>query len=103
MVYGGSMNSHTLELIERKPMKAAGAQLGAHNTPAEGPFFEVLTAEGLAERWRVPASWVREQCRSRCSDPIPHARLGRYVRFSWGSPELTQWWSRRQAGREYFA
>jgi hypothetical protein len=80
-------------------MKSAGAQVGAQNTPAEGPFFEVLTAEELAQRWRVPPSWVREQSRSRCSDPIPHARLGRYVRFSWGSPELTQWWIRRQSNR----
>ncbi len=78
-------------------MKTAGAQVGAQNTPAGGPFFEVLTAEELAQRWRVPPSWVREQSRSRCSDPIPHTRLGRYVRFSWGSPELRQWWTRRQS------
>jgi hypothetical protein len=72
-----------------------GAQPGAQYTPPQGPFFEVLTAEELAQKWRVPPSWVREQCRSRCADPIPHARLGRYVRFSWGSPELTKWWARR--------
>jgi len=78
-------------------MKTAGAQVGAQITPAEGPFFEVLTAEELAQRWRVPPSWVRDQSRSRCSDPIPHIRLGRYVRFSWGSPELRQWWTRRQS------
>jgi hypothetical protein len=81
-------------------MKTAGAQPGAQHTLAQGPFFEGLTAEEPAQRWRVPPSWVREQCRSRCSDPIPHARLGRYVRFSWGSPELTQWWSRRQSHRK---
>ncbi len=57
-----------------------------HNKTAAGPFFEVLTAEELAARWRVPESWIREQTRSRCADPIPHVRLGRYVRFSWGSP-----------------
>jgi hypothetical protein len=84
-------------------MKTAGAQLRAQNMPPAGPFFEVLTAEELAQRWRVPASWVRDQCRTRCSDPIPHTRLGRYVRFSWGSPELTQWWLRRQSGRTHFA
>ena len=78
-------------------MKTAGAQVGAQNTTAEGPFFEVLTAADLAERWRVPPSWVREQSRTRCSDPIPHTRLGRYVRFSWGSAELRQWWTRRQS------
>jgi len=71
----------------------------AGNRTAKGPFFEVLTAEELAERWRLPASWVREQCRTRCADPIPHIRLGRYVRFSWGSPELTEWWGRRQSGK----
>ena len=78
-------------------MKTTGAQLGAQNGPLVSPFFEVLTAEELAERWRVPPSWIREQCRSRCLDPIPHVCLGRYVRFSWGSPELNQWWNRRQS------
>jgi hypothetical protein len=81
-------------------MKTAGAQVGAQNMSVIGPFFEVLTAEELAERWRVPASWVRDQCRSRCSDPIPHARLGRYVRFSWGCPDLTRWWIRRLSGQK---
>ena len=81
-------------------MKNAGAQVGAQYTPSQSPFLEVLTAEELAERWRVPASWVREQCRSRCCDPIPHARLGRYVRFSWGSQELGLWWGRRQSNRK---
>lgn len=65
---------------------------------AGGPFFEVLDAEELAKRWKVPASWVREQCRSRAVDPIPHVQLGRYVRFSFGSPALTAWWERRQSG-----
>lgn len=73
-----------------------------HNNTANGPFFEVLTAEELATRWRVPESWVREQTRSRCADPIPHVRLGRYVRFSWGSPELNRWWSRRQSSKTHF-
>ena len=45
----------------------------------------------------VPESWIREQTRSRSVDPIPHVRLGRYVRFEWNSPELLQWWSRRRA------
>ena len=75
-----------------------GEQL-EHKKPSCGPFYEVLTAEELAARWRVPATWVREQTRSRCVDPIPHIRLGRYVRFSFGSPELSNWWARRQSGR----
>lgn len=84
-------------------MKMGGEQLGSKNPVPTGPFFEVLTALELASRWRVPETWVREQTRSRCLDPIPHTRLGRYVRFSWGSPELDQWWKRRQSGRMHSA
>ena len=80
-------------------MKTPGARLEHTNGGLSGPFFEVLTAEELSERWRVPASWIREQCRSRASDPIPHIRLGRYVRFSYGSPALNNWWTRRQSGK----
>jgi len=77
-------------------MKTIGEHL--ENKHPEPPlFFEVLTAGELAERWRVPESWIREQTRSRSADPIPHVRLGRYVRFSWNSPELGAWWKRRQS------
>jgi hypothetical protein len=80
-----------------------GEQSEHSKTAAGGPFFEVLTAEELAGRWRVPESWIREQTRSRCADPIPHVRLGRYVRFSWGSPDLNHWWARRQWKKAHFA
>jgi hypothetical protein len=71
-----------------------GEQLGRTRT---GDQFELLTSEEFADRLRVPASWVREQTRSRAleGDPIPHLRLGRYVRFRWGSPELEAWLRRR--------
>lgn len=71
-----------------------GEQLGSKSA---GEQFELLTAEELAERLRVPASWVREQTRFRAleGDPLPHLRLGRYVRFRWGSPELEAWLRRR--------
>lgn len=74
----------------------AVAQLGHKATGSDGPYYEVLTAEQLAERWQLPTSWIREQTRSRCPDPIPHTRLGRYVRFSFGSPALNDWWQRHQ-------
>jgi Helix-turn-helix domain len=59
--------------------------------------YELLTAEQLAERLNVPPSWVRDQTRSRAldADPLPHLRLGRYVRFRWESPELEAWLRRR--------
>jgi hypothetical protein len=60
-------------------------------------FGEVLTVDELAERWKVPPSWIREGTRCRAVDPIPHIRLGKYVRFAWNSPELIAWWKRRQS------
>lgn len=68
--------------------------------------FECIDSIELARRLTVPVSWVREQVRSRAADPLPHLRLGKYVRFLWGSPELDGWihrrivlGSNRQAGR----
>ncbi len=58
--------------------------------------FEVLDANELAKRWRVPVSWVREHTRDRAADPIPTVRLGRYVRFEWQSPALLKWWTSRR-------
>ena len=43
-----------------------------------GNQTELLTAEKLAERLKVPVSWVYEQSRL---DNIPTHRLGRYIRF----------------------
>lgn len=61
--------------------------------------FELIDAPELARRWNLPASWIREQTRSRSVDPIPHLRLGRYVRFEWGSPDLETWLTRRRFGK----
>ena len=52
---------------------------------------EIIDSVQLARRWALPVSWIREHVRSRVTDPIPHIRFGRYVRFRWGSPELEGW------------
>jgi hypothetical protein len=57
--------------------------------------FEFIDCPDLAKRWKLPESWIREQVRSRTSDPIPHVRFGKYVRFRWGSAELDGWAERR--------
>lgn len=33
---------------------------------------EVIDANELARRWNLPASWVREQTRTRAEDPTVH-------------------------------
>lgn len=60
--------------------------------------YEHLDCKELAERWKLPESWIRDQVRSRADDPIPHLRFGKYVRFRWGSPELEEWALRRIVG-----
>jgi hypothetical protein len=60
--------------------------------------YEVIDAPELARRWNVPESWVRDRTRGRTpkADRIPHLKLGRYTRFAWGSPALTDWLMKQQ-------
>ena len=44
---------------------------------------ELLTPEELAERLKVPKSWVYEKTRGRSRDPLPVMRIGKYMRFHW--------------------
>jgi hypothetical protein len=58
-------------------------------------LYEFIDSTELANRWNLPESWIRDQVRSRSTDPLPHVRFGKYVRFRWGSPELEEWAERR--------
>jgi hypothetical protein len=56
--------------------------------------FEIIDAAELAKRLRVPVGWVRQRATSprfNSEQRLPHVRLGRYVRFLRGSPELSAW------------
>jgi predicted DNA-binding transcriptional regulator AlpA len=48
---------------------------------------DILTPEQLAQRLQVKPSWVYEQTRDRAgirsTDPLPHIKMGRYLRFDW--------------------
>jgi len=57
---------------------------------------EIIDSAQLAKRWGVPETWVRDQVRRRALDPIPHVRLGKYIRFEYGSEPLNDWWARRR-------
>jgi len=59
---------------------------------------EIIDSKELAARLNLPESWVRDAVRRRAKDPIPHLRFGKYVRFAWGSPELTEWLEARSSG-----
>jgi hypothetical protein len=59
---------------------------------------EIIDSSELAARWRVPVSWIRNRTRARTprEERIPCIRLGRYVRFEWGSPQLSQWLAKKR-------
>ena len=52
-----------------------------------GSPTEILTPQQLAERLQVKPSWVYEQTRHRSGvrnpDPLPHIKMGLYLRFDW--------------------
>ena len=60
--------------------------------------YELIDASELAARWRMPESWIRNHTRQRTPkmERIPCIRLGRYVRFEWGSPWLEEWLNKRR-------
>jgi len=49
--------------------------------------MEILTPQQLAERLQVKPSWIYEQTRNRSGvrnpDPLPHIKMGLYLRFDW--------------------
>jgi hypothetical protein len=58
-----------------------------------GNGTELIDSVELAARWRIPESWIRNHTRARTprEQRIPCIRLGRYVRFRWGSTESEHW------------
>ncbi len=58
---------------------------------------ELIDAGEIAKRWNIPESWVRDNVRERAADPIPHVKMGHYVRFEWDLPQLHAWFDRRRS------
>ena len=58
---------------------------------------ELIDSAELATRWRVPESWIRNRTRERTpkEERIPCVRLGKYVRFIWGSVPLSEWLAKK--------
>ena len=77
------------------PSNYMGSEVSVQTAPHQTHSYEFINCGELAVRWCLPESWVREQVRTRSTDPIPHVRFGKYVRFRWGSSELEEWAERR--------
>jgi excisionase family DNA binding protein len=50
---------------------------------------EFLTVADIAERLKVPVSWVYGRTRRRGAERIPHVKLGKYLRFQ--PSEVEKW------------
>jgi len=83
------------QMTESMTTEMADVQLMSHKS---GKGLELIDSVELASRWRVPESWIRSHTRVRTpkEERIPCVRLGRYVRFEWGSPRLTEWLARKR-------
>jgi hypothetical protein len=79
------------------PSAQVEAALNANTRRING--YETVKPEELARRLNVPTTWVYDQVRSRAKDPMPHLRLGKYVRFQPDSPEFQAWMERHRSGR----
>jgi excisionase family DNA binding protein len=57
---------------------------------------QILTLSELAERLKVSERWVYEKSRSRCPNPLPAVKIGRYLRFLWS--DVSDWMRRQSFG-----
>jgi excisionase family DNA binding protein len=79
----------------RKALDGMMAEKGCSREDAEDALMrahnlgEILTPEELAERLKVPVSWIYDKQRTRCKNKIPSKPMGRYVRFDWD--EVVKW------------
>jgi len=42
---------------------------------------QLLSVQEVARLLQVPVSWVYEHTRTRCVTPLPHIKIGKYLRF----------------------
>jgi len=43
---------------------------------------EFLNVQELAEKLKVPVSWIYDRTRNGSTDQLPHYKVGKYIRFS---------------------
>ena len=59
----------------------ADTHTGEHQSGYGVAVDELLTVDDVAERFKLPRSWVYERTRRRGGDRLPFVKLGKYVRF----------------------
>ena len=89
-----SVIGRSLEVVGTSAPKPLGVQSMLQNQTSE-----LIDADELARRLKLPVSWIRSHTRQRTTDEIPTVRFGRYCRFDWTSSKLQQWIRAHEAGR----
>ena len=51
-------------------------------TKEQSAMQDLLTAEELANKLKVPLSWIYDRTRQSGPEKLPHYKLGKYLRFS---------------------
>jgi hypothetical protein len=91
-----SVVGRSLELVDAPPLKTGDGRDMSQKPSFDG--VEIIDSAELGRRLSVPATWIKSHTRRRTADEIPTLRLGRYVRFRWGSSELNGWIARHLRG-----
>ena len=58
----------------------------------------LLTIREMADKLRVPTSWIYARTRIKNRDTIPHTRVGKYLRFE--EAKVMQWLQKQQEGQK---
>lgn len=59
-----------------------------------------LKAEELGELFGVRTRWIYDNVMPNSSDPIPHIRLGKYIRFNPDCPKFKAWLERHSVAMD---
>ena len=65
------------------------------NTIPHPRQIEIVTPREVAQRLQVPEPWVYEKTRTRCKNPLPCVRIGRFIRFDWFA--VLDWWEKQSS------
>lgn len=57
---------------------------------------KLLTAAEIAQKLRVPVSWIYSRTRARCPHAMPVLRVGKYCRFI--ERDVISWLKSQQSG-----
>jgi hypothetical protein len=57
---------------------------------------KLTSLEELSATWAIPLEFLQRSCRSRCADPLPTFKIGRWHRVDLSDPRLAEWLERRR-------